>query len=830
LIDCVEIIFEKNERKEHAGLRGLYFSSSHQKQVTTLVSVPDDSGRFIRSLSGGGLFLKESFIKIIFNDQYPVRPSGRRKGLHQLSGSLAVVSVVLCSLVFGALLTLSFTKNLKEMRNAYNVMPPSDTVNHNLFNDISTADQFRASILKLDDNLNQLWHPLMGLRQAESISGVLKDVYVMRYKEGVIRPLDILLDKSLIKAPEETSLLHVENHITYLARRINLFRTSIKSPRRDNRNVEGNKTPYFHFLLNVPDNELKNTSSDHLARTYNTYLQWQRDKNELHKGLLADQNRMKALLDRKGRGLNWLTRWASSQGKSAFPGTTSYWGENKKLPDGKSLVIDFAYTPEGWRRVNEVLAEIELANKDSKNFSNLKRRYLESYRIAYFNHWELFLSNFYQGQGIWTGRESRIDLAHNLSKNNSPYYRVIHDAAIALEPVRGLAHDAVQTPPWVNLLYRFIKLSTADQDKTVKDGLLVKITDKSKSLLNKVGRQHRSVDTHSLEKQYILDKEAIVYLNEYKESLRDMVRHLKTPESAYQLVSAVFHESSASTGIVKQSVNKNARFLVKLKQKLGKGNANEEVFWQLLSNQMNQIWHVLLEEAQIHLQYKWQQGVLAEEPGLNGWELIDRLQGVDGAAWQFKKAELASFLQVNSITGYKSRQLYGGHIQFSKKFIGFLNRRALEADAINGSYSVNISTLPTDVNVEASVKPHETRLTVYCLNGDQGLLNQNYPVSRLFVWSPRDCGNVEIVIKIGKLKLTKLYTGYRAFIRFLDDFHTGKKVFDIGDFPGQRRALEAYSVHAITVSYDISGHERIARLQSRSPGLVPDKIIAMKDG
>jgi len=832
LINCVEIIFDKNERREYAGLRGLYFSSGHQEQAAAFASVSNninDSSRPGRSLSGRALFLKDFFRKIIINDQYLVRPSGRREGLHKLFGSLAVVSVVLCSLVFGALLTLSFMQNLKVMRNAYNVMPPSGTVNQNLVDNISIVEQFRESIIKLDDSLNQLWHPLMGLRQAENVSGSLKEVYVKRYREGVIRPLDALLDKSLFALSDDNSLLQTADHITYLARRINLYRTSIRSSRPVNKIVKNRKTPDFHFILNVP--EIKNKASARLATSYYTYLQWQTNKVELRKDLLADQDRMKGLLDRKGGELSWLTRWASSQGKSAFPGKKPYWGEDIKLPGGQSLRIDFAYTPEGWRRINEVLAEIELADKDSKYFSNLKRHYLENYRKSYFNHWETFLSNFYQGQDIWTDRENKIDLAYNLSNDNSPYNRVIRDAAIALEPILGPAQDAAQIPTWVNLLYRYIKLSgPADQNRTEKDGLIRKITDGSKSLFNKVAGKHRDVDNRRSEIQDPLDKEAIIYLNEYKESLGNMVRHLKTPQNAYQLVRAVFDESNASTDTTAQSVNINARALDKLKQKLGRGDTNEEVFWQLLSNQRNQIWHVLLEEAQVHIQHKWQNEVLAEETNLNGWELIDRLQGVDGAVWQFKKAELTPFLQANSITGYKSRKLYGGYIHFSKKFIGFLNRRALEADAINGSYRLNISALPTDVNVEASVKPHETGLTVHCLNGNQGLLNQNYPVSRHFVWAPRDCGNVEIEIKIGKLTLRKLYTGYRAFIRFLDDFHTGKKIFNIDEFPGQRRALEAYFVRSITVSYDISGRERIDRLQSRLPEVVPDKIITVKTG
>ena len=825
LANCAEIIFHKDERREHAGLRGIYFTSAYQSQASALLyENTNDRGRPVRSLSGRGLFLKGFFKNIIRNDQYLVRSSGKKEGLHKLFTTLTMVSVVLCSLVFGALLTLSFTQNLKVMRNAYHVIsPPPNMDNQNLFDHIVLAEKFRELIIKLDDNLNQLWIPLMGFHQAENVSDSLKEVYVNRYRELVIRPIDVLLDKSLKKLSEDTSSLHVEKHITYLARRINLYRTSIKSSRSLDP-VNDSNMPDFHSIVN--ELEIKNESSDHLAATYSTYLEWQKNKGELQTTLLADQSRMKGLLDRKGRGLTWLTRWASSQGKSVFPGIKPYWGKDIRLPDGRLLLIDFAFTPEGWRLVNDVLDEIELANKDSKYFVNSRRRYLKNYRKAYFNHWEIFLSNFHRGKSARAGRESRIDLAYDLSKINSPYYRVIHDASIALEPVLGTTQDAVQIPSWVNLLYRYITLSSpAGQNRIEKGGFLGKITDRSKSLLDKVGGSYRSVDKNRLEKKHSLDQEAIAYLNEYKESLRDMAAHLKSPEAAYRLVKAVYHESNALTGVAKQSTNKNAGALNKLKLKLGKGTASEGVFWQLLSNQMNQIWHVLLEEAQVHIQYKWKSVVLAEEADLDGWELIDRLQGVDGAVWQFKRGELAPFLQVDSITGYKSRWLYGGHIRFSKKFISFLNRRVLETDAINGSYSLNIATLPTDVNVEASVKPHETRLTVYCLNGDQGLLNQNYPVSRLFVWAPRDCGNVEILIKIGKIKLRKLYTGYRAFIRFLDDFHTGRKVFDIGEFPGQRRALEAYSVRSITVSYNISGHERIDRLQSRLPEAVPEKII-----
>jgi type VI secretion system protein ImpL len=154
-----------------------------------------------------------------------------------------------------------------------------------------------------------------------------------------------------------------------------------------------------------------------------------------------------------------------------------------------------------------------------------------------------------------------------------------------------------------------------------------------------------------------------------------------------------------------------------------------------------------------------------------------------------------------------------------------LNRGRVGKDAISGSYRIRISALPTDTNVDASIKPHETRLVVQCGSGNQELVNHNFPISKNISWSPQDCGDVVLEIYVGDIVLKKTYHGYKAFINFLEDFRTGRKVFSSRAFPEQKGLLAGYGIRTITLGYAFSGQNAVLRLARSDPAIVPDRII-----
>jgi hypothetical protein len=81
---------------------------------------------------------------------------------------------------------------------------------------------------------------------------------------------------------------------------------------------------------------------------------------------------------------------------------------------------------------------------------------------------------------------------------------------------------------------------------------------------------------------------------------------------------------------------------------------------------------------------------------------------------------------------------------------------------------------------------------------------------------------------LGDITLTRKYTGYCAFGRFLREFRNGKRVFTVHDFKDYRHEFNRLGVHQIIVYYQIrAGHAApIVRMLNTTPGRPPAVIIS----
>ena len=133
--------------------------------------------------------------------------------------------------------------------------------------------------------------------------------------------------------------------------------------------------------------------------------------------------------------------------------------------------------------------------------------------------------------------------------------------------------------------------------------------------------------------------------------------------------------------------------------------------------------------------------------------------------------------------------------------------------------------MPTEANRDAVYQPHATHLELQCGGQATRLDNFQFRVSQNFVWSPNDCGDVLFQIEVGKLVLTKRYSGPQSFPEFLKDFRGGEKTFRPDDFPGQSSALKSMGINMIKVKYLFSGEEKVLEQMRPSLGAVPSTIV-----
>jgi type VI secretion system protein ImpL len=254
------------------------------------------------------------------------------------------------------------------------------------------------------------------------------------------------------------------------------------------------------------------------------------------------------------------------------------------------------------------------------------------------------------------------------------------------------------------------------------------------------------------------------------------------------------------------------------------------MFWKLVTGPLDYLWHYVRVETACRLQELWEKGVLVEIQGLSSQQSVNQLLlGEGGYATKFVKGPADPFVSRSLKKGYYAKKALGETVPFEGSFLSFLTKGARSARPVQADYTVNIRGLPTDTNKGAKLRAHATRLEVQCAKGSKTLVNLNYPVSKTLSWSPQDCGDVTFQIEVGKLVLTKKYSGYQGFPKFLKDFAKGQRTFYPGDFPGEEAALRRLGVKSITAKYRFKGHKPVLRLLGTAPRSVPRSIVTCWD-
>ncbi len=826
----VRAAFEPGQQTETPFLRGLYFSSARQEGVAAsalMERVGFGAERQTLSTANLSLFLRDFFGRILQQDRALVAPTRTAVVLARFTQNLGLATWALAMLVLGILLSISFARNLSLTRTAFSALPPSTKMSQELGGDLATLNGFRVALDELVTSNRDWWLPRLGLRQSIRAQEQLQTIYTARYRKAILAPADRALDSALVGLTATSPPEHTAGYIDLIAQRIRILQAASGGELADA--APGTYlAPNFSALrgafsvLAVPD------TARIMGASYFAYVDWQQDPRLLEQALAEDKQRIRTVLAREGIGLHWLTDWANLQENLPEVAGRDFWGAeldaNKKI----NLRIGKAFSPQGWDAIRQLLADIESANPGDEVMAARREEYKAAYRAQYFKAWQDFIVNFHQGAGVFNaGREQRLQLVTRIVGKESPYTRLLAQAEAALQAPLELAEKPEQIPDWVRALLRYQKLNDPDYQKQIGGGpgVLDKIASKGgkavktlKSALQGMGDEKKQMEQ---------DQKALPHVLSYHETLKKIAESVQAPQAALQLAKDIGIEAESVVGEPKQAMNKNVWDLARIKGHVGSGTPSENIFWQFVARPSENVWAVLLREAEGHIQKQWAAEVIAQGTGLSGWELVDALQGFSGKVWEFQKNALDPFLRNVPGRGYEPRVLYGGSILFSPGLLDLLNRGRVGKDALNKPYAVQISALPTDANPDAIKKPHETRLTLQCATGNQELVNHNFPIKKTMQWTPQGCTDVTIEVYVGEAILKRIYSGHRGFLRFLSEFNSGRLVFRTSDFPEQAGILSGYKIRNVTVAYTFSGHDGAMRLAGADASAVPERIVSI---
>lgn len=832
LTQLAQPAFDAGAQHDAPFLRGLYFSSAHQEGVPLsafMERLGFGAERQPLATANLSFFLRDFFARVLPQDRHLVAPTKMAVMLARFTQNAGLGAWAVVMVVLGVMLSVSFVRNLAVTRTAFGALPSPSKMTKNFEQDLQTLTGFQAAIAPLVEANRTSWLPSLGLRHSHRAEEQLRTIYGARFRTALLEPVELAIDAEIASLNASSPPEHTAALVDLIAKRLKLTQTVLDGT-LGNEDVPQPIPPEFSVIkADYPVLATKERGRD-LSVDYASYVEWQVDRRVLEQDLAADKQRIRAVLTRDGIGLRWLTEWANLQDALPQVAGRDYWGAELDAVKGVNLALGRAFTPEGSEAIKQFLADIEQANQKDEVFASRRAEYLAQYRAQYFSAWQEFLMKFHEGARSAVGREPRLQLAARLASKDSPYRKVLDTAEVALAPALELAEKPEHVPDWVHALQRFQQLNDPEYQKQLgggKGGVVDKIVGKA----GKVGKVVKFAlrNQGDEQKQLEQDQKALDHLLSYYDTLKKSAESVNAPQAAFALAKEVALEVDSVVGEPKQAVTKNFWDQGKLKEYLGRGTAGELMFWQFLARPAEQIWGVMLHEAQGHLTKAWSSDVLAQGQGLTGWELVDALQGFGGKVWEFQKANLDPFLRNSPGRGYEPRALFASTMNFSPGFLSLLNRGRVGKDALSKIYAVQIGALPTDANPDALRKPHETRLVVQCSSGNQELVNHNFPIKKVIQWSPQNCGDVSVEVYVGDTVLKQNWGGYRAFISFLNEMASGRKVLQASHFPEQAGVLAGYKIRTITLAYTFSGHDGVLRLAGADPGAVPEKIFATGD-
>lgn len=824
--------FQENPFQETPILRGIYFSSGRQEGTPY--------SHFLNALgligeqevlpgTNKGLFLHDFFSRILPKDRSLFAPTQRWIEWRNLTTSLGLTAWIAIALALCGLLTFSFFKNLKILRDFSHVFATPPSLSGQLLSDFSTMEQLRDATLQMEQRNTGWWAPRLGLDQSEEAEVAVKNTYCDLFRKTFLVEFDEQLKDDIDKLAQSTPPGVVERYVVHLVRRIDLLSARIQGEPLE-RLVE--KPPIAYWLPHgVRDQQASPDPVKEFNALYPYYLIWRLDTDHLEQenNVLVQQRDLLlsylVQLVNSRLGFYWLVPWVNGQKSLTHFTLNDFWTGRRSVPEEKITVAP-AFTLKGKQLIDEFIKQIQSVLSNSADLRAQKNEFYGWYGKSYLGAWSEFAGVFSKGIGkLGSSQTEWQQTASKIGTDQGPYWALLKTLASQLEPVT----DSEDLPAWVKLVYQFeASLEPTPNEETPKKvGLMDKLSAKKDEILGRAEEKWNKVAGHFWKDSLGRGLDPIV-CQDYQKAMVDARQAYASNKRAYDLAAQVFKDESDLLSPFARAYAD----IDKLKGTATSSGAEAGTFWELLRGPVDLLWIFTIWETACYLQEQWEIDVLRmaqESAGLEGVEKT--LLGQESYAKKFITGAAEPFVTWSVKEGYHAKKALNGSIPFEPSFFAFFEKGAAlniklaqekreqekERQEERDNYPVTIEGLPTDVNPEATIKPKATILEMHCSNGGQTLKNYHFPIRELFNWSPKICSDVVLQILVKDFVLTKTYSGDNGFPDFLRDFRSGQHTFRTRDFPGQREKLEGLGISHIVVKYRFRGNGAILGRPSAAP-------------
>lgn len=805
-----------NPYLEQPLLRGLFFSSAQQ----TGSSLPGALSHLLQSPQTAhaptdkGLFLHDFFERVLPADRWTFLPTVIVNRWHQITRNLAAVfwiSAFTAALAFVFLSYYQTRASLIDIRRAYPEQP--------LISEGNGPEQLETlqrivSVIELIEAREAQWQTrwLAFSPDITELEEDIKEAYVRSYQGFLQTARPNLPWANAAKPPANDP--GYANTVLALVRNINLSQAR----------VQGADYKQLLAMPQIPVNattrlfpELPEPVAERASQLLVAYKAWSPENDPfLQQRLIQDRETLRTIVTQSPH-MEWLLPWANTLPGLQPVSLREFWLPGTQGSDRG--MIEPALTRQGELRLQAFLTELEQAFNDPVQFQQRRSAFEQWYLAERINTWQSFAWSFTNGEELLNNEPAWREMLGRIDTDASPYFVFFERLKSEFAEV-----PAARLPRWLMFAREF---NTMRQAATATSSF-----DKARGMLgtlNTVGERaiQQSVSGQSLSP-----------LNQFPQSIQGVQRYgdyarafdvaaaeaLGGDGKAYQLAADYFSfsaDASVKTSAL-QTVHDN---LEAFRRGSGFNSPDDQIIWHLLGGPSHLLMRYLLEQGSCHAQKEWESDVLWKtQMAVSPREVNEQLFGDKGSVWTFADGPAKPFIRQYA-DGFRATAYQGYTFPFSPGFIPFLNQsvstrvesvvKARLAEASVGkSANLLITSRPIGVNPGARAKPYAVNLSIQCAQEQITLDNFNMDITNSFNWSPDQCGDVSLQIRIDNLLLNRRYPGPMGMARFVEEFVDGERIFTPEDFPQAREQLDALDVQTIHVRYDLGGQEALLEMAS----------------
>lgn len=632
-----DALLRANQYDETPWFRGVFFASATGDGAPTSYLARtlglDDGLPSGAPRSSSSLFVRDLFGAILPRDRELVRRTAAARRRHGRGRQGAAYAVGAGAAVLCLLLTVSFVRNSRALARL-DVRPclgsEGTAVTASLGARLERLDRCRGTLATLgphgfwDRVTTDFW-----LRQAERLADPIARRYVEVFTAEVEGPIDGALDRALVPGPKAPVVVGaVLQRIAVIGR----CRSEGRCPTDD-----AGAWPSYRTLVGAVEPRAQDNGDTvkALRRTHAAYL---------------DLQAASALDDMRGRDVARVSRWLSAGGlrsewilasaSSQFAPVRSrdFWGW-----DGP-LQVDAPFTGRAWSEAIQPLTQgLRALAPNAADVRDAVTRFESDYRAEALRQWGQFLASFPQEERVLGGRRGSRDLAVRSLEADSPYRRVLDQAAADVGAIAGPVHGEGELPAWAGTLLRYAALRRIAASPPSAAG-------------QKLG---------DAKAQYTeAERQAMGYVKAYGEAMDQLKGELGGPEKAYASVQKVFEEGESNERSV-HPVHRVLWNLRALRNMIGARQGDDHIVWDLLSRPVGLVWRTMLAEAAQQVQGVWEAmipGLSGLTPGLQAAKIIEFANGPAGP------------LLERSRDRYVVRRFLGEAAPLSPGFVDFISR------------------------------------------------------------------------------------------------------------------------------------------------------------